>query len=46
MKLLTDLMSIMSGVFLAQGVMTGDLGLICAGALLFIYNVLQDGDKD
>lgn len=42
MKLLTDLMSVMSGVFLAQGAISGDLWLIGAGALLFTYNILQN----
>lgn len=46
MKLLTDLMSVMSGVFLAQGILSGDLWLIGAGALLFTYNVLQNGEED
>lgn len=42
MKLFEALMSVMSGVFLAQGVITGDLWLIGAGALLFTYNALQN----
>ncbi|MBU7451531.1 hypothetical protein [Leuconostoc citreum] len=46
MRLLTDLMSVMSGVLLAQGVISGDLWLIGAGALLFTYNVLQDDKED
>ncbi|WP_180752570.1 hypothetical protein [Leuconostoc citreum] len=46
MKLLTNLISLAAGAFLAQGIISGDLSLIAIAALLLGYNVLQDNKED